>query len=54
MTWYWGHGANAVGRYFPWDKETCGGCGKRILKSDDPIYFEYRTLCTKCHLKRLK
>ena len=45
----WGYGANAVGRYFPYDKETCTECGRSIPKGDSPSYFELdRVLCGKC------
>ncbi len=49
----WGRGANAIGRYFPHDKETCTNCEKAIGKTDTPSYFELdRVLCGKCHIGR--
>lgn len=49
----WGNGANAIGRYYPEDKETCTNCGKRIPKSQPPAYFELdRVLCNRCHQRR--
>ncbi len=49
----WGHGANAIGRYFPWDKETCTNCGKKIARLDYPAYFELdRILCGRCQQTR--
>ncbi len=49
----WGNGANAIGRYFPHDKETCTNCGKAIGKTDTPSYFELdRILCGKCQVGR--
>ena len=49
----WGNGANAAGRYFPHDKETCTNCGKKVLKSDTPMYYELnRVLCGPCHVRR--
>jgi hypothetical protein len=49
----WGHGANAIGRYFPYDKETCTGCGKKISRKDPPSYFELdRVLCGACMVAR--
>ena len=48
-----GNGANAAGRYFPHDKEICTNCGKKVLKSDTPMYFELnRVLCGPCHVRR--
>lgn len=50
----WGHGANAVGRYYSYDKETCTNCGRRIPKKDAPSYHELgRVLCGKCTKKRV-
>lgn len=53
-SWWWGYGANAVGRYFPYDRETCDGCHHPIPRSQVPIYFEYRVFCEKCQGLRKK
>ena len=49
----WGGGANAIGRYFPYDRETCTNCRRRINRLDHPAYYELdRVLCGKCQERR--